>query len=67
MKRSKMLECLLRRYESCLDSSVGDTFEGIVDALLDEAQYRGMLPPFYVEENSESLDPRIFDWEPEDE
>ena len=40
-----MLECLLNRYESCLDSSVGDTFEGIVEALLHEVESQGMIPP----------------------
>lgn len=48
MKRSEMINCLLRRYESCLDSSVGDTFEGIVDALLNEVEVQGMLPPYVV-------------------
>ena len=45
MTREDMLKNMLRRYESCLDSSRGEDDMVIMDNLLHEVEEAGMLPP----------------------
>lgn len=68
MKRSEMIEVI----KDYLDLREEDprTHPDSLDAaeyILGCCETWGMLPPYYIDSESQALDPRVFDWKPEDE